>query len=425
MGADLNRLRHVACFPLVLSLALAGCRHDDAPAAATPGGDTPPAAIAPDYWPAAGWQTTTPETQGFAPGALDTLAADAASTLPYHTSLMVIRNGWVVHESYHDTPDVPAVTDTTRHVLYSVSKSVTSLAVGRAWTLGDLDTLDATVEDTLPAGVVATLPDGDARRDITLRHALQMRSGLRWNESSWLLSLNNPMIRVGAGLEPACPKNGNATLAAGDSVLCGVLQQPTAWTPGTVWNYNTYDTYLVSAFFQHLTGESLGAYAGTHLFTPMGISFDPATDWQEVPTPGTYTFGGAGLTLTTRDLGRIGLLALYNGEWNGTRLVSEEWMNLALAPQGDDQVAAFDGAGIPSGSTAAYIPYGLQWWRVTGPGLGGLPSITARGLGGQNVHVFREKELVIVLTCDDAQLSGRDTEIQDFLRVHILDQLAD
>lgn len=418
-------LRHFACLSLLLSLALAGCRHDDTPAATASGGGTPPAAIAPDYWPSEGWQTTTPEAQGFLPGAFATLATDAAAALPYHTSVMVIRNGWIVHESYHETANEPVVNDSTRHVLYSVSKSVASLVVGRAWTRGDLDTLDASVADTLPAGVVATLPSGDARRGITLRHALQMRSGLRWNESAWLLSLNNPMIRAGAGLEPACPKNGSETLAAGDSVLCAVLQQPVAWTPGTVWNYNTYDTYLVSAFFQHLTGERLGVYAGTHLFTPMGISFDPATDWQDVPTPGTYTFGGAGLTLTTRDLGRIGLLALYNGEWDGSRLVSEEWMNLSLNAQGDGQVAAFDGGGNPSGSTAAYIPYGLQWWRMTGPGFGGTPAITARGLGGQYIHAFRDKELVIVLTCDDAQFAGRDGAIQDFVQTHILDQLAD
>lgn len=420
-------MRRLACAPFVLglALALAGCQGDDHSGGGTTRGSPPPVAIAPDYWPTTGWQVATPESQGFAPGALDTLATDAATALPYYTSLMVIRNGWIVHESYHDTATVPGVTDTTRHVLYSVSKSVTSLVVGRAWTLGDLDNLDATVESTLPAGVVATLPAGDARRGITLRQALKMRSGLRWNESAWLLSFNNPMIRAAVGLEPACPKDGNATLAAGDSVLCAVLQQPLAWTPGTVWNYNTYDTYLVSAFFQHLTGQRLGDYAATELFTPMGITFDPATDWQQIPTPGTYTFGGAGLTLTTRDLGRIGLLALYNGEWDGTRLLSREWMDLSLAPQGTGQVATFDGSGTPAGSTTADIPYGMQWWRVTGPGLGGTPSISARGLGGQNVQVFRDKELVVVLTCDDAQLTGRDVAIQDFMQTHVLDRLTD
>lgn len=419
----MNLIRRLACLPLALGLALAGCHDDDRRAAATPGG--PPAvALAPDYWPTAGWQVTTPEAQGFAPGALDTLAADAAAALPYYTSLMVIRNGWIVHESYHDTATVPAVTDTTRHILYSVSKSVASLVVGRAWTLGDLDTLDADVGSTFPAGVVATLPAGDARRGITLRQALQMRSGLRWNESAWLLSLNNPMIRAGAGLEPACPKAGNATLDAGDSVLCAVLQQPLAWTPGTVWNYNTYDTYLVSAFFQHLTGQRLGDYAATALFAPMGISFDPATDWQQIPTPGTYTFGGAGLTLTTRDLGRLGLLTLYNGEWDGSRLLSEDWMALSLTAQGAGQVAAFDAGGMPAGSTAAEIPYGMQWWRGTGPEMAGTPSISARGLGGQNVHIFRDQELVIILTCDDAQLTGRDAAIQDFLKTRVLDQLV-
>lgn len=405
---------------LVVLAALGACHDDRAPAPTTP----PPAAVeaTPDYWPSAAWQTASPESQGFAPGALDTLAADAATALPYYTSLLVIRNGWIVHESYHDAPDEPSGVDTPHHV-WSITKSVTSMTLGRAWTLGDLTDLDVTAESILPASVMETLPPGDARRGITLRHALQMRSGLAWNENAWLLNPaagRDPLMRASMGLDPTCP-------AGTYLLLCSIVQQPLAYAPGTVWNYNTYDTYLVSAFFSGITGKSLNQYAADELFTPLGITFDVANDWANLPDP--LTFGGALLGIRSRDLARLGMLMLYDGKWDGTRLLSPEWIALSTTAQGAGHVALFDAGGEPRPITTddpeVDIPYALQWWRVTGPGLGGTPSLSARGLGGQMMHIFRDKELIILITCDSADIaSDRSTPINDFLKTRILDQLV-
>lgn len=414
---------------LAALLLLGACHdHDRAPPAAGPA--TPVTTATPDYWPTAGWQPATPESQGFAPGSLDSLAADAATALPYHTSLLVIRNGWLVHESYHDTPSEAGNNADTKHHVWSITKSVTSMTVGRALTLGDLSEsdLDSSAGDTFPDEAVGPLAADDPRRDISLRHALQMRSGLAWNEPAWLLNeeaRKDPLLRVLNGLEPACPF-GNYL------VLCGILQQPLAYEPGTVWNYNTYDSYLISAFFTSLTSISLNQYALDNLFTPLGIAFDletvitADTDWPSFLGP--ITFGGGLLSITARDLGRLGMVMLYDGRWNGEQLVSSDWVAQSTTAQGAGQIALFSPDGNPrpieASDPVVDIPYALQWWRVTGPGLGGTPSLSGRGLGGQMMHIFKDKELIIIITCDSDVLSGREADINNFLKSRILDQLA-
>lgn len=415
---------HLLVIPLLL---LGGCLDDQTTAGGarhTPAPPAAPTAIAPDYWPTEGWQPASADAQGFLPGAFDTLAADAASALPYHTSLLVIRNGWLLHESYNglnDDTGAPNDADSLHHV-WSISKSVTSLTVGRALTRGDLQwpQLEATVGDSFSAAATNGLAAGDPRLGIRMLDALRMRSGLGWNEPEHLLRITtDPFFRTALGMEPNCP-------AGPDQLLCGVLQLPSAYAPGTVWNYNTYDTYLVSGFFTRLLAAGapqrlLADYADAQLFAPMGV--DAAqTDWRVLTAD--YSYGGGLLHITSRALAKVGLLALYGGKWGEQQLIDPEWMALSLQAQGNGKVASFDGSGNPAGSTTRDIPYGLQWWRVTGPGLDGLPSISARGLGGQMLHIFPDKELVILITCDDNFTDDRSAAVNTFLQDRILAALA-
>lgn len=424
---SLPRSRFAPVLLLGLVTLLAACNDSSvtAPAAAAP-----PAAThaEPDYWPTTDWQTATPEAQGFAAGAFDTLAADAATALPYHTSLLVIRDGWLVHEHYNDPPSGALITADTRHHVWSVTKSVTSLTVGRAITLGHLQMsdLDATVENTLPAEVVATLPLDD-RRGISLRDVLEMRSGIAWNEPAWLLNPTRDPISLAGSRIPPCPVN--ATL-----LLCSILQQPMAYTPGTTWSYSTYDSYLASAFVSEILSTryslspvlQMSEYASEFLFLPLGITF-AASDWGTAGT--AYTFGGGGLNIRSRDLAKLGMLMQYEGRWEDEQLISPEWMDLSIAPLDNSQVPVFDSNGEPAGSSAMDVPYGLQWWRTTEPGFGGPAAISARGMGGQKVQVFRDKGLVIVITCGDVTpgdpgLGTREAEINTFLQTHVLDKLV-
>lgn len=375
-------------------------------------------AAAPAYWPTTAWQTSPPESHGFSSGAFTTLASDAAAALPYYTSLLVIKDGYLVHESYHDSGSETGTTADTRHHVWSISKSVTSMTIGRAWTRGDLNNLDVRAGDIFPSEAFGTLPTNDTRRDITLRHALQMRSGLGWNEPAWLLTAKDPLIKVFT-----TPYDDCASVSAGNAILCSIVHQTSAYAPGTVWNYNTYDTYLASAFFTQITGSTLNAYANQYLFAPLGITFDPAEDWPDLGL--NYTYGGGLLRIRSRDLAKLGLLMLYDGRWENQQLLSPEWLSMALTEQGAGLAARFDSSGDPTTAAAQDLHYGLQWWRRTGPGMSGPASISARGLGGQMMHIFKEHGLIIVITCDsDSIATDRSPAIMSFLQTQIVSKLT-
>lgn len=407
------------CFAIICTLT-AGCAPSSG--ASTSGGSGPATPSTgsfaipaePDYWPTATWQTQTPEQQGFPDGALQDLAADAAVALPYYTSLIVLRNGYIIHESYHDTGSETSDVNTKHHV-WSVSKSVASLTVGRALTKGDITSLGVKVSDVLPATITGALAANPLALDIKLEDALRMKSGIGWNERQWLLQANDPMMKMQGGDPAACIPAGTAALA------CAILYQPVVYTPGTVWNYSTYDTYIVSAFFTSLTGNTLGDYATSELFAPLGITSVAPTDWSTFSL--AYTYAGGTLLITTRDIARIALLVQYRGKWDGQQLISEQWIDDSLAAQGDGLKSTFDASGNPDVATAQNLRYGMQWWRSMSTSMTGPQSITAIGLMGQMVHIFPEKGISIIVTCDsDDAVTPRYDAINQFVQTHILDK---
>ncbi|MFZ5724369.1 MAG: serine hydrolase domain-containing protein [Pseudomonadota bacterium] len=403
---------------LVAALLLSACHGDDdrkkRNAAAPPANDP----AAPAYWPTTGWSTATPESQGFDNGAFDTLAADTAALMPQYTSLLVIKDGYLVFESYHSPDGGTTVIDAdTKQSLWSVTKSVMSMTFGTAWTRGDLlaADLDARIEDVFPLQVGDLAADA-GQRDITLRDTLQMRSGLRWNEA-WDFTLESPLFYN----DPACPDDDEVT-------VCTVLHRAQTYAPGTVWNYSTWDSYLAAGFFRQLTGTPLRDYAGTHLFAPLGIDYSAVDDWANWPTSSDYTFGGALLVLTSRDMARLGLLMLYDGQWDGARILSPEWLELSLTPIGYDDAALFDAgstpvAGEPAGSAETWIPYSFQWWHSAD--VGDMPgdTLSAHGLFGQWIYIDPARELVIVLTNAINGTPSPFTEIQAFVDSEILAKL--
>ncbi len=427
MTSSLLRVFALSCIILIAacndSTSQQTAAESPSPSTESPATESPapesPGADAPDYWPSTEWSSATPESHGFTTGALDTLAADALSTLPYYTSLLVIKDGYIVHESYNNGSD-----DTTRHHVFSITKSITSLTTGRAWTKGDIDNLDLTVGDVFDSSIVGHLPADDSRRNISLRNVLQMRSGLAWNESAWLIS-RNPVLYAYAS--PACT-------GASDKTLCYLLNQRLAYAPGSVWNYNTYDPYIISGFFKEITGQQLSTYAGENLFAPLGITSENIIWPALTPLGSTYTFGGGLLEIRSRDLAKLGMLVLYNGQWDGQQLISRDWMDMSLQAQGPGKIAAFDEVtgepfdeeGKPL-SDDGDIRYGMQWWRSNTPAMTSDDVITAIGLYGQVMAIKKASGLIIVLTCAEGsteEARGRYDDISQFITTHIINKLA-
>lgn len=339
-----------------LALALAACANRSAA--------LPP----PEYWPTNGWRDADPAAHDIDSAAL---AAIDAGALSYLDSLIVIRDGYIVYERYFNGYDA-----TTIHDIASVTKSWTSALVGIARERGDVTNLDAPLPDLLP-GYFAAGAHGD-KRAITLRHLLMMRSGIEYDEN-----------RLDRG------EYGGPELLQQD-VTEIALGFPMAHTPGEAWNYSTLDSQLISAVIGEATGVPMHAYAEQHLFAPLGIR-----DYEWLTDGIGTTIGGQNLSMTPRDMAKLGLLYLHNGAWEGRQVVPATWVRESTTPQNE----AFY---VPTGQVEPIGFYGYQWWLWEDSWYNGMSEgINAMGYAGQNILILPRLNMLIVTT---AALPAPDQE---------------
>jgi CubicO group peptidase (beta-lactamase class C family) len=289
---------------------------------------------------------TTDWPVGELPAGVDRAAIDAAVETAFGAadavgrvrSVVVVQGGRVVYERYHplDGPDV-------RFNSFSVAKSFTSAMIGQLVADGVLE-LDA------PAPVPEWQAPGDPRQAITLRHLLQMSSGLLWAEEygPGSLPLQMLMAQDAAGL---------------------VASQPLEAAPGTMFEYSTGTTALLAGIAADELGgcAQLTAYLNERLLDPIGITSD-----QLITDGNGCWLGGLGVDMTTRDFARFGLLYLRGGWWDGRPIVLASWVDESRTPAPTNQ------------------GYGLQWWL----GPDGV-SFSAEGLFGQRIVIVPGADLVI------------------------------
>ena len=91
----------------------------------------------------------------------------------------------------------------------------------------------------------------------------------------------------------------------------GFLDSPVNGTAGSKFEYNSMNTYMLSAIVTEITGESLMDYLRPRLFEPLGIT---RIFWESCPKG--ITKGGWGLFLCPEDAAKIGQLCLQKGMWN-------------------------------------------------------------------------------------------------------------
>ncbi|MET8138678.1 serine hydrolase [Sphaerisporangium sp. NPDC005288] len=236
-------------------------------------------------------------------------------------SIMVVRHGLVVAEGWW----APYSAERP-HLLYSLTKSFTSIAVGLA--IGDgLLSLDDRVVDVLPDHVPAGISEQGRR--LTVHHLLSMTTGRRTDSlaEAWRL-------------EP------------GDLVK-GFLRVPFPEPEGTGHAYDNATTFVLARMVERVTGRDLPELLDERLFTPMGIDH---AEWDRVASGAAFGFHG--LHLTTEAVAAFGELLLRGGLWGDRRLVSREWVELATRRH-IDTLPAEDGSG-----DADYLRgYGYQFWR--------------------------------------------------------------
>jgi len=291
-------------------------------------------------------QRTSPERQGIASAAVLQFVEALESQIHEIHSFMLLRNGSVVAEGWWSPYDRQHP-----HLLFSLSKSFTSTAVGFAIAEGYFSIDDPVLSffpDETPAG------DSDLLAGMCVRHLLSMSTGQA--EDTWSYMVDRP--------------DGNW--------IKGFFSVPVVHTPGSYFLYNTGATYMLSAIVQKTTGMKVVDYLTPRLFEPLGIE---KAAWSE--SPQGITAGGIGLCLKTEDVARFGQLYLQKGQWQGNQILSEAWVDEATAFQISNA-----GGAQPDWSQG----YGYQFWQCRHGAYRG------DGVFGQYCIVMPEQNAVLAIT---------------------------
>jgi len=255
--------------------------------------------------------------------------------------LLVIKDGNIVYERYELGNSVE-----TRWLSWSVAKSVTSLLIGAAIQDGYIESVDEKVSDYLPR------LKNSSYDDVTIRHLMQMASGVEWNE------------------DYADPEADINTIEWDTLNIYEQLgRKPRAAEPGALFHYNSAEINLVGTLLRAAIGNNLSTYLTEKIWRPFGM--ESIAFW-ELSEPGGGEFGGSNISATLRDYGRIGLFALNNGKLpDGTRVLPDDWITESTTP------------------SPGYEYYGYLWW------LRGEGAFAASGIFGQGIHIDPAHNLVI------------------------------
>ena len=298
----------------------------------------------------------TPESQGISSDLFAALLRelDASKDTEMH-HFMALRHGKVICEC-----NFAPYPKGMWHITHSMCKSITGMAIGMLIEEGKLK-LDENIYDIFPDHINAF--SKIFRPVITVENLLTMTSGVTFNESG---------------------------IVSGNDWLGSFLNASVNGKPGTEFQYNSLNTYVLSAIVTKRTGETLTEYLTPRLFGPLGI-----TKYYWETCPKGITKGGWGLFLCAEDMAKLGQLYLQRGKWNGQQLVSEYWIEISTARHLKTQNDTYG--------------YGYQLWIEQRPG-----SFEYNGMLGQNVIIYPDMDMVLVTN------AGNKEMFQDCIMLNII-----
>ena len=298
----------------------------------------------------------TPESQGISSDLFAALlrGLDASKDTDMH-HFMALRHGKVICEC-----NFAPYPKGMWHITHSMCKSITGMAIGMLIEEGKLK-LDENIYDIFSDHINAF--SKIFRPVITVENLLTMTSGVTFNESG---------------------------IVSGNDWLGSFLNASVNGKPGTEFQYNSLNTYVLSAIVTKRTGETLTEYLTPRLFGPLGI-----TKYYWETCPKGITKGGWGLFLCAEDMAKLGQLYLQRGKWNGQQLVSEYWIEISTARHLKTQNDTYG--------------YGYQLWMEQRPG-----SFEYNGMLGQNVIIYPDMDMVLVTN------AGNKEMFQDCIMLNII-----
>lgn len=314
------------------------------------------------------FSAAAPEEKGLNTGFIEDFIKDMQmKQVPMHSYLLYIEDS-IVSEGYY----APCKKNTL-HRMFSITKSLTALAIGILESEGSLNLSDPIIRyfpDMVPENVHPWIAE------MTIENMLMMRT---------------------------CHASTTYKLAANGWVKTFFTTPPTH-KPGTIFHYDTSSAHVLAALVERLSGMPLWDFLKEKL---KPLEFSPEA--YVLTDPDGVSIGGSGLVATTRDLLNIGLLLMNNGIIDGKQLVPAEFLQKAVAPLTSN---AFTG-GIPSEASG----YGYMIWHSEKDGY------VCYGMGGQFIMVFPEKKCIFITTADTQGMAGGNQLIYDSFYHRIYDHI--
>lgn len=262
-------------------------------------------------------------------------------------AFLIIKNDTIQYENYFNGYDKESIVAS-----FSMAKSITSILIGCAIDDKLIGSVDEPVVQYVPE-----LKKNGFDEKLTIKHVLQMKSGIKFSESY------------------SDPFGDAATYYYGTNLRKAIRKMKPLQEPDKSFEYSSGDTQLLGLVLERaLKNRSITSYLEEKLWKPMGMEYDASwsLDRKKDGFEKTYCCVNA----RARDFAKIGRLYLNKGNWNGKQLVSKSWV--------------VESTKADTGPTDVNY-YKYQWWLPTATG-----DFMAKGILGQYIYVNPAKNLIVV-----------------------------
>lgn len=355
-----SKMKRIMFFPLFLATLFlyAQACGIDRPAGEADGGDTTAVVPAPADSVSSlrtgidtkAWQVAKPEQLGYSSEGFAALTKRLDSLDVSH--FVVVVDGRIIF-TYGDY-------DRNTYYIASCRKSILAMMYGKWVENGTID-LDKTVGDLGMDDIGGLLP---IEKKATIRHLLTARSGCY-----------HPASNTGDDTAYA-PERGSVE-------------------PGTYFLYNNWDFNAAGYVFELLTGKDIFRDFYDQFANPLGMQDFLLSSHKHAGNLDLSIYPTYHFRLTARDMARIGLLMLYDGEWMGKRLISHEWIQTITSPVTPRAEMH------PDSRKTGSFDYGYLWWIYSPEKKNFKADIfgggySAMGSGGQRITVLPAMNMVVV-----------------------------
>jgi CubicO group peptidase (beta-lactamase class C family) len=266
-------------------------------------------------------------------------------------AFLIIKNDTIQYEHYFKGYEQDGIVAS-----FSMAKSVTSILIGCAIDDGLIKSVDESITHYIPE-----LKENGLEK-VTIKHLLQMTSGIDFNESY------------------VNPFGDAATFYYGTNLRKAIFKMKPKMDPGLQFEYISGNTQVLGLVLERaLKGKTITDYLQEKIWTPLGMEYDASWSLDRKKDGLEKTF--CCLNARARDYAKIGRLYQHKGNWNGKQVVSEKWVESSIKPE-------------KTNGSASYYQY--QWWMPK-PG----SDFMAQGILGQYIYVNPGKNLVIVRLGED------------------------